>query len=78
MTQIKNLELPEAVLEIEYIFSNNSINLKTDKLIKNLHIYHQSKYVCFSDNYFDLLPGDFINVQVHEQELEELVAAMMF
>ena len=55
----KNLALtkPEIVIELDDK-NNNVLKVSSDALIKDLHVDVQGALVNFSDNFFDLLPGE--------------------
>ncbi len=75
----KNLHLPEVTLEstIQKSGDELSVELASDKLVRNVYLYFEGCNTQFSDNYFDLLPGEKTTVsckiseeiKVEEKEL---------
>ncbi len=75
----KNLHLPEVTLEstIQKSGDELSVELASDKLARNVYLYFEGCNTQFSDNYFDLLPGEKTTVsckiseeiKVEEKEL---------
>ena len=75
----KNLHLPEVTLEATIQKSGDelSVELASDKLVRNVYLYFEGCNTQFSDNYFDLLPGEKTTVsckiseeiKVEEKEL---------
>jgi beta-mannosidase len=53
----KLLDLPEAEVQIT-VNDDNSIELNSDKLAKYVFVSVEGEDVFFSDNYFDLIPGE--------------------
>ena len=53
----KLLDLPEAEVQIT-VNDDNSIDLNSDKLAKYVFVSVEGEDVFFSDNYFDLIPGE--------------------
>lgn len=62
--KVKNLDLPEPGLKWALEKENNGfmINIKTDNLAKNVYISADGVEGHFHDNYFDMMPGDEINI----------------
>ena len=60
LTQPKNLQLgkPNIISKIKKLKNSWTIRLKTDVLAKNVYLNSKGVEGFFSDNYFDLLPGD--------------------
>jgi len=56
----KDLELPKAQIKTEFIEDkgNQYLKVSSDNLVKDLYLSFGEKEVIFSDNYFDLLPGE--------------------
>ena len=57
----KNLHLPDVDIKMNIVKENEkcSITMRTDKLVKGMYIYTEPYVVGkYSDNYFDLLPGE--------------------
>jgi beta-mannosidase len=75
----KELKVPTP--KIEYAISKNDdgfvLALKTDKLAKNVYLQIGNENGFFSDNYFDLLPGEGTSVQlktdISEEKLNEVL-----
>ena len=63
--------MPKCDLHIKFDLKKNAIYLAAKCLIKSVHLYHGFKYLPFSDNYIDVVPGE-----VHETVLlgEDLAA----
>ena len=53
----KELNLTKPAIKLMYI-SNNTIEITSDKLAKNVFLSSESEQVLFDDNYFDLLPNE--------------------
>jgi beta-mannosidase len=62
-TDIKNLELPKPRIRIKS--DKDSIIVSTDVFAKNIYLHCDKGDVTFSDNYFDLLPGQSKSVSCH-------------
>jgi beta-mannosidase len=77
---IKNVVLlnPEVKYEIAAIDGGFEISLSTNKLAKNLYMTIGDEEGFFSDNYFDLLPGQSVKVKLEsklsESKLKEVFA----
>lgn len=71
-TSPKNLKLPKPKLDITYQPITFSIKIKSEMLIKN--IYLQSKDIAFSKNYFDLEPGEEVEIRLNKpiQTIDEI------
>jgi hypothetical protein len=55
------------------------MTLSSNKVLKNLFISNKKEYLKTSDNYFDLIPGHKVKVQVlNETPFESLVDTMVF
>ncbi len=75
----KELNIP--ALNVEYTMTKTDfgfdIKLKTDKLAKNVYLQTQENAGFFSDNYFDMLPGETKTVSLEtdlsEDELNEML-----
>ncbi|MBN1985381.1 MAG: glycoside hydrolase family 2 protein [Prolixibacteraceae bacterium] len=75
----KELKVPTP--KIEYAISKKDdgfvLGLKTDKLAKNIYLQIGNENGFFSDNYFDLLPGESISVylktDISEEKLNEVL-----
>jgi beta-mannosidase len=65
-TQVKNLTLPKPAVKYEIAPAEGGfeITLGTDKLAKNLFMTIGDEDGFFSDNYFDLLPGETVKVKL--------------
>jgi beta-mannosidase len=61
---VKNLNLPLAEIKhkIEKTKDGFTLDLSTDKLAKNLYLRADEMEGHFSDNYFDLLPGESVQI----------------
>jgi beta-mannosidase len=74
-------ELKIAKPNVEYNISKTEngfdIDLKTDKLAKNVYLQIADEQGFFSDNYFDLLPNENVSVNlktsVSEEKLKEVL-----
>lgn len=63
----KDLKLPKAELQWKIAYSKEGkcrLTLKSPVLIKNLYVFHPEQTVNFSDNFFDLLPGEIRTIEV--------------
>ncbi|MBN1951367.1 MAG: glycoside hydrolase family 2 protein [Bacteroidales bacterium] len=82
----KDLALPEALVD----FSTKAVNgkllieLKSDVLVKNLYLWTKDSGSRFSDNYFDLLPGEPVSIEllggtkgmeIHTMNLNSIILA---
>ncbi len=58
--EAKDLQLPKPTIstEVEKVAKGYQITVSTDKLAKNLYMSYDEAEGWFSDNYFDLLPGE--------------------
>ncbi len=56
---LKDLELPQPEIKMDVVSGSNSVEItvSTDKLAKNIYLTTEAEGF-FSDNYFDLLPGE--------------------
>ncbi len=68
----KNLKIPQPTVEYSIIKTNSGFNieLKTDKLAKNIYLQIGDEKGFFSDNYFDLLPGDGVSINLKTKIME--------
>jgi beta-mannosidase len=66
---IKNILLPypEVKYDIVQVDGGYEIALSTSKLAKNLYLTIGDFDGFFSDNYFDLLPGQTVNIKLETQ-----------
>jgi beta-mannosidase len=68
---------PEVTFEIAKAEQGFEISLKTDKLAKNIYLQIGDEEGFFSDNYFDLLPGEKVAInlktKISEEKLKELL-----
>lgn len=65
----KDLNLPDPGLQVRYKMldsTNAEIVIKTQQLAKNVYLQYDDPEVQFSDNYFDLLPGEEKSVWLHK------------
>ena len=63
----KDLALNKPAIKLKYI-SNNTIEITSDKLAKNVYLSSQNEHLRFEDNYFDLLP--------HEKKIVKISAEL--
>lgn len=68
--KIKDLELPDpgVTYELEKKGDQYHLNIQTEKLAKNIRIETPFPDVTFSDNYFDLLPGESREIIIKTEE----------
>ena len=68
----KNLKLSEPHIStvIKKKGHNMMIELLSEELVKNVFIWVENASLRFSDNYFDLLPGDTIIISVPLKDFE--------
>jgi len=73
-TQAKNLELPEPDIQYELKQQGNQITVRltTDVLARNIRLQFEGVEGRFSDNYFDLLPGEFKTVSFEPVDYADL------
>jgi beta-mannosidase len=77
---IKEIELPKPTVKYEWTATDGGfeISLSTDKLAKNLFMTIGDEEGFFSDNYFDLIPGQPVKVKLEtklsKEKLEEVFA----
>jgi beta-mannosidase len=68
---------PEVTYEITKAEQGFDITLKTDKLAKNVYLQIADEEGFFSDNYFDLLPGEKVTINlkagISEVKLKEVL-----
>ncbi len=71
------IEKPQVSVETAKTGEGFDITLKTDKLAKNVYLQIGDEEGFFSDNYFDLLPGEMVIIQlktsVSEEKLKEVL-----
>ncbi len=69
-TAVKDIKLSTPKITQHIVPHENGylIQLSTDRLAKNVYLSHPSLEGFFSDNYFDLLPGESITLKFHCQE----------
>lgn len=62
----KNMNLPKPRLTLKFETENNTtyLRISSDKLCKNLYLQHTNKAVSFGDNFFDILPGQTVSVEI--------------
>ncbi len=67
---IKNIDLPVSQItkNIKKIKNGYAITLNTDKLTKNIYLNIDESEGFFSDNYFDLIPGEIYTIYYFTQE----------
>ena len=70
---VKELELPIPNLEfnVDSIAGGVSISIRTDKLAKNVYLTSTDPEGFFSDNFFDILPGETINIRYSGKYTED-------
>lgn len=74
-------ELNVSAPQVEYAITENDsgfdIALKTDKLAKNVYLQMEDEEGFFSDNYFDMLPGEKVTIHlktdISEEKLKEVL-----
>ncbi|MCF6356904.1 MAG: hypothetical protein L3J54_03780, partial [Draconibacterium sp.] len=75
----KKLKIPQPTVEYTITKANSGFNieLKTDKLAKNVYLQIGDEKGFFSDNYFDLIPGEKITInlktKIPEAKLKEVL-----
>ncbi|NOR76111.1 MAG: hypothetical protein GQ525_13265 [Draconibacterium sp.] len=75
----KNLKIPEPTVDFSIVETNSGFNieLKTDKLAKNVYMQIDDEKGFFSDNYFDLLPDNKVVInlktKISETKLKEVL-----
>lgn len=62
----RNMKLPEPGLTLKFETENNTtyLRISSDNLCKNLYLQHTNKAVSFGDNFFDILPGQTVSVEI--------------
>ncbi|RXZ01725.1 beta-mannosidase [Fictibacillus sp. S7] len=65
LRDFKEMNYPEAHLEIEESREQNTITVRADKLARFVKIDVDQEEVLCSDNFFDLLPGEEKNIRIH-------------
>ena len=70
-TPLKELNLPRAEIKsvIQKTKNGYKISLSSDKLVKNILLTSPGIDGFFSDNYFDILPGQTVEVTFETKEL---------
>ncbi len=65
-TPVKELELPVPGITWKLVEDGTGYKLRisTDKLAKNIYMMVEEEDVFFSDNYFDLLPGGSLEIEI--------------
>jgi beta-mannosidase len=66
-----SLPKPEVKFEINVTDGGFEISLTTNKLAKNLYMTIGDENGFFSDNYFDLMPGQTVKVKLETQMAKE-------
>ena len=77
---MKEITLPEPGIEMSVARGPEGtceVTVETDVLAKNLTLYYDGVAGIFSDNYFDLLPGESRTVTVPSDETPEQVASKL-
>ena len=76
---VKDLNLPEPSVQHTVVKTDAGfdIHLETDKLAKNIYLQTGDEQGFFSDNYFDLLPGDKKTVSLTTDLTEERLAEVL-
>ncbi len=69
-TALKELNLPQPELKsvIQRIKSGYKISLSSDKLVKNIYLTTPGIDGFFSDNYFDILPGQTVELSFETKD----------
>ena len=65
------IEKPQVSFEIAGAAGGFDITVKTDKLAKNVYLQIGDEEGFFSDNYFDLLPGESVTIHLQTELSEE-------
>ena len=70
---VKDLKLPKPQIETKVAKSENGyqITVSTDKLAKNIYFWIDGIEGFFSDNYFDVLPGQPVQIEFQTKETIE-------
>lgn len=72
-----NITAPQVEYTIAKTDSGFDIALKTDKLAKNVYLQIEDEEGFFSDNYFDMLPGEKVTINlgtdISEEKLKEIL-----
>ena len=72
--KFNELALSNGELTVEYHPEYKEITLSSTKLLKNVFISNTKEYLKTTDNYFDLVPGHKVKVQVlNEAPFDKLV-----
>jgi beta-mannosidase len=75
----KHLKVPQPIVNYETAKTDNGFDMtfKTDKLAKNIYLQIADEEGFFSDNYFDLLPGETVTINlkttISEEKLNEVL-----
>jgi len=78
----KDLKLPEANIEYSITTENGKsfIELKSDKLVKNLYVIDSEGDMHFSNNYFDLLPREKMRIEIEnitsQKKIQERISLL--
>jgi beta-mannosidase len=76
----KELNIPSPAIEHAIVKSDSGfdIEIKTDKLAKNVYLHIEDEEGFFSDNYFDMLPGSRVTVNlktdISERKLNQVLS----
>ncbi|WP_026562630.1 glycoside hydrolase family 2 protein [Bacillus sp. J37] len=78
----KDLSLPECEIQVEVNQENQTVTVRTDHFARMVKVEIPAEKISFSDNYFDLLPGESKTIQIGHLEnekvnLEELTVSAM-
>jgi beta-mannosidase len=72
-----NVPAPNVEYTMTKTDSGFDIEIKTDKLAKNVYLQTQEDAGFFSDNYFDMLPGETktvsLETELSEEDLNEIL-----
>lgn len=70
----KDMQLPEAVLNTEIIKEGNDwiLEIRTDKIARDVHLNVPNSNIFFTDNYFDLLPGETKRIYIQNVKGETI------
>jgi hypothetical protein len=52
-----SLPKPKCSLHVKFELKKNTIYMAAKCLIKSVHLHHGFKYLSFTDNYIDIVPG---------------------
>lgn len=77
--KFNELNLSNGEITVEYFPDYKEIILSSTKLLKNVYISNTKEYLKTSDNYFDLVPGHKVKVQVmNNTPFKELMDTMVY